>query len=288
MTTRRDVLAGMGALAIGASVRPLAAAVGGGAEPLPDYWKPYLDGIAAKIKAHDSADAFYFLTDVHFPSNNGRTGQVIAYLAERTAIRRTIFGGDIPEAFSQGRYATPKDGLDVCVREYRARVVAPVERAGQAYYAAKGNHDFTMLRTLDDPAGYTYDGMTARAILMGTKAAAHVVTNADDPECCYYYFDNAAARTRYIVADTTDKTTAGEVSWGVETGMGERQLNWIAERALTTMPDGYAAVVVHHIPVAPLVSLEEIHPSFNLFRRMLEAYQARGRIAVAGREHDFS
>ena len=78
--------------------------------------------------------------------------------------------------------------------------------------------------------------------------------------------------------------------WALKYGMGETQLRWLAENALATIPDGWAALVLNHIPVATIVSTEwdDVPALLAPWRNLLEAYQNRGRASVAGREYDFS
>ena len=89
--------------------------------------------------------------------------------------------------------------------------------------------------------------------------------------------------------DTTDSIRTDRTYWAVKYGMGERQLMWLAENALMTLPAGWCAVVMHHIPVAEIVSGESGVPqTFAPWRSLLEAYQSRGVATVGGRKFDFS
>ena len=42
---------------------------------------------------------FFFLTDLHVPSNYGESAPLIARLIRETGLRTVVSGGDIPEAF---------------------------------------------------------------------------------------------------------------------------------------------------------------------------------------------
>ena len=158
------------------------------------------------------------------------------------------------------------------------------------FYPAKGNHDFTIRDKPNSPDGWTLSGKAARDVLMDTAAVREkVVTNPDDPEGCYYWFDSPGTGVRYIVADTTDSIRTDRTYWAVKYGIGERQLMWLAENALMTLPAGWCAVVMHHIPVAEIVSGESGVPqTFAPWRSLLEAYQSRGVATVGGRKFDFS
>ena len=241
------------------------------------------DRIAALSATCD--DAFFFITDLHVPANSGVSGRLLASLVAGTGVRKVVCGGDIPGAFGA------KADIDATIAAYRDWWLAPIERAGGDFYAMKGNHDFTIRESMATTNGFTYSGREARDILMETDAIrARAVTNGDDPEACYYYVDFPEKRIRWIVADTTDSIRADRAYWAVKYGMGEAQLHWLAENALATIPDGWAALVMNHIPVATIVDCEwdDVPGLMAPWRKLLEAYQNRGRAIVAGREYDFS
>ncbi len=254
---------------------------------VPGYWRESLDRAAARIRALSSRcdDAFFFLTDLHIAANRRQSGRLLGALVADTGVKKVFCDGDLVEAYGD------KDAIDRTVADYRRLWVAEVERAGGDFYAAKGNHDFTIRESASSTNGFTYSGVEARGILMDTAAIrANAVTNGDDPEACYYYVDFPESHIRWIVADTTDSFRTDRAYWTVKYGMGERQLRWLAEKALSTVPDGWAVLVMNHIPVATIVSTEwnDIPALMAPWRNLLEAYQNRGKAAVGGREYDFS
>ena len=254
-------------------------------EGLPVYYAEHLAKVAVRLKALSAKcdDGFFFITDLHIPANRRVSGRILAKLVAETGVRKVLCGGDMPEAFGD------KASVDRTIAAYREQWVAAVERAGGEFYPAKGNHDFTIRDSPKSQSGFTYPGRAARDILMDTLAVkSNVVTNLDDPEACYYYVDFPKARVRYIVADTSDSISTDRTYWAVKYGMGERQLAWLAEKALSTIPDGWSALVMQHLQMTGIVSGEA--RNFNLFapwRKMLEAYQNRGKASVGGREYDF-
>ena len=255
-------------------------------EGLPDYYGEHLAKVAARLRTLSATcdDAFFFITDIHVPANRCVSGRILAKLVAETGVKKVLCGGDMPEAFGG------KESVDRTIAAYREQWVAAVERAGGAFYPAKGNHDFTIRDNPTAQSGFTYDGKSTRDILMDTAAVkANAVTNPDDPEACYYYVDFPKAGIRYIVADTTDSIRKDRTFWSVQYSMGERQLNWLAEKALATIPSGWAALVMQHIPMTGVVSGESGNVSlFAPWRNMLEAYQNRGKASVGGKEYDFS
>ena len=290
--TRRGLLGGAAAL-VACLMSKGARAVfkaADAAEPLPDYYAPHLAAVAAKVNARAGqvADAFWFITDLHITANRRRSGKAIAALAGLVpSITKTLVGGDFPEAFG-AKFETDRLCVDYAVDYYRLFWKEPIEGAGVKVYTAKGNHDFTVRHDAQTPAGFTYSGVDARKIIMDSAGCREVVTNPDDPEACYYYFDNAAARVRYIVADTTDSITSSRPYWAVQSGMHETQLRWLADNAVATLPIGWYAVVMHHIPIQGVVGNTGEMKLYAPFRELLEAYQSRGRTTLCGKEYDFA
>jgi len=293
-TTRRGFLGGGLALvasALSAPLRGLAATAADASAPLPKYYPEYLAGIAAKVKtiAQTTVDGFWFITDLHITSNARNSGKALAALTPLTPLKKTFCGGDLPEAFS-AKFKSSKEGVDFAIDFYKSFWVDPIEASGQLMYTAKGNHDFTIRYDAKTDDGFTYPGPEAHRVVMGSKGcqAKDVVTNTADPEACYYYFDNAAAKIRYIVADTTDTIDPKAKYWAVRYGMHEPQIKWLADHAVATLPDGWGAVIVHHIPFTGVTGTVGDANRFAPFRRILEAYQNRGRVTYAGKEYDFT
>ena len=255
-------------------------------EGLPGYYGEHLAKVAERIKALSAKcdDGFFFITDLHIPSNKCVSGRILEKLIAETCVKKVLCGGDLTEAFGG------KESVDRTIAAYREQWVKTVERAGGEFYPAKGNHDFTIKDSPTAASGFTYSGKEAHDILMDTAAVrTNVVTNADDPEACYYYVDFPKVRIRYIVADTTDSVRTDRTYWALNYGIGERQINWLAEKAFSTLPSGWAALVMHHIPVTGVVSGEAGNMGlFAPWRNLIEAYQNRGKASVGERTYDFS
>ncbi len=224
--------------------------------------------------------AFFFLTDLHVPSNYGESASLLASLIGETGVRTVVCGGDIPEAFGD------RASLDASIARYRDIWIAAVERAGGDFLPVHGNHDLAIRLSADSSDGFTYPVEDTRAILLDTAAVRDRATA--DPGSCAYYADYPEARFRVIVADTSDSVTTERPYWGVEDTMGESQVLWLAERALATLPDDWCAIVACHVPFAGVTAKDRDKEVFAPLRSLLEAYQARGRASVAGRTFDFS
>ena len=254
-------------------------------EGLPAYYGDMLANVTAKVRrnARSCADGFWFITDLHIPSNARMSGRILAKLVKETGLKKVLCGGDMPEAFGS------KESLAASVRNYRDEWVAPIEGAGGEFYPAKGNHDFTIRNAPTVNDGFTYSGREARDVLMDTKAVNdRAVTNNEDGEACYYYVDFPEQTMRYIVADTTDRIATSRPFWAVEYGMHERQVLWLAEYALRGIPSGWGVVVMHHIPVCGVAANPDEMRIFAPLREILEAFQGRRKVIVFGRELDYS
>ena len=223
---------------------------------------------------------FFFLTDLHVPSNHGESASLLAKLIAETGIRAVVCGGDIPEAFGD------RASLDASVARYRDLWIAAVERAGGDFLPVHGNHDLAIRLAADSSDGFTYPAEVTRDILLDTAVVRSRATV--DPGSCAYFIDYPEARFRLIVADTSDSVTAERPYWGVRDTMGESQVLWLAEKALATLPDGWCAVVASHIAVAGVAASDCDKAGFAPLRTLLEAYQAHGRATIAGRTFDFS
>ena len=284
---RREFLASAGALSVWGWCR-IARAAG-----YPNYYAEILKHVTDRVGALAAScdDGFWFITDLHIKSNHRQSGLLLGELVQRTPLGKVLCGGDLVEAFGKD-YPTDRDAVDFAIDKYREVWVEPIRAAGGRLYTAKGNHDFTVGHSYDTPEdrriGFTYDGVYARKVIVGDSTEHDIVTDGENPEACYYYFDNVGAKTRYVVADTTDTQAAGDVPWGVRYGMQPRQLAWLAEKALATTPPGYGIVVMHHIPVTELVGDEGDRKRFTPFRELLEAYQRRGVWTLDGKTYDFS
>ena len=255
-------------------------------EGLPAYYGEHLAKVVARVGALavSCADGFWFITDLHTPANKLKSGPLLTRLVKTTPIRKVLSGGDLPEAFGGGG-EKDKMTVDRTIDVWRSVYVQPIEAAGGTVYASKGNHDFTVRSSMEEETGFTYSGLEAKRILTEGNEHRGAVTNPDDPEACYYYFDNPAAKLRYIVADTTDSVTSERPFWAVVYGMHKRQLDWLETQAFGTLPAGWSAVVMHHIPVTGVVGSDEDVKTFASFRGILNKYHDRILLDLTGHHH---
>ena len=236
----------------------------------------------SRIKALSStcSTGFWFLTDLHVPSNHGESAPLLVRLIYETGLRAVVCGGDIPEAFGD------RASLDASVARYREHWVSAIERAGGDFFPLRGNHDLTIRQHPDSPDGFTYPADETRGILLATAAVRSCATV--DPGSCAYFADFPEVRFRLIVADTSDSVTDERTFWGVEETISDSQSLWLAENAIATLPDGWCAAVASHVPFAGVTASDINKESFATLRAIVEAYMARGNVTVSGREFDFS
>lgn len=259
------------------------------AADIPDYWKASLDRVVERIaalRARGAGEASFFFTDVHNAASGMNSGRLIGELVTRTNCRRAFCGGDIPCAYGG---TTFKATLDLALENYRRHWVDPILDRGGLLVSAKGNHDFTIRQSADVVAGYTYADSAACAFLTQSHRQPFTVSNPDDPIACYCYRDVPAERLRLIVVDSTDRANANpDTPWGVVYGLHQPQLEWLADVAFATIPDGWSAIVMQHIPCAPIVESGGITSSLVQLRQLMEAYQNRGKITLFGKVRDYS
>jgi hypothetical protein len=111
MVTRRAFVTA-GAAALAADWRLWAAEEG-----LPAYYGEHLADVARKVARLKAAccDGFWFLTDLHIPSNRCVSGRLLARLTAETGMKKVLCGGDHIEAFGG------KDSIDRTIADYQEK-----------------------------------------------------------------------------------------------------------------------------------------------------------------------
>ena len=222
----------------------------GGADGLPSYYDSYLGSKNAEIRsaAEKSLDGFLFWTDSHSSHNAGRTGKVIRRVLEGVSSPKVIFGGDAITNFGD---------IDSCWK--KQQLMEDDVRAVARFYRARGNHDLTG-KTFAEKRPYTFSQEVTGRMFRESTTSEGVVRNPADPGACYCYFDEPSARLRYLIFDTTDEVRSEDV-FGLKTGIGKKQLAWMAEEAVLGAPEGYSLVAVSHI--ADLKALGDLLGAVN-------------------------
>lgn len=251
----------------------------------PNEYETMLARAAARVRALAPACDFglWFITDLHVPSNAGRSGALLARLIGETGLGTVVSGGDIPEAFGT------RADLDRSIARYRAEWVEAVERVGGAFFPVHGNHDLTIRASADIEDGFTYPAPRTRSLLLDTAAVrSRAVLCPDAPGACCYYADFPESRIRLVVADTHDTVRTDRPYWGVGDSLSDDQLRWLAGNALGGLPTGFDAVVAQHAPTAGVGATDAERERFAAWNAVLAAFRAHTRIDVAGEPLDFS
>ncbi|MBR3086823.1 MAG: metallophosphoesterase [Kiritimatiellae bacterium] len=219
---------------------------------------------------------FWFISDLHVPSNHCRSGELLAELIAETGLRTVVCGGDIPDAFGS------RFEIDEAVERYRRLWVAAVEAAGGDFLPLHGNHDFTVRAAPDVEDGFTYGAVKTAAILLDTKAVrrlAHTMSGA--PGSCAYFVDFPSAGVRLVALDTHEGVIPGRSWWGRADEVSVAQLRWLSKEVLGTLPAGWLAVVASHAPIAGVAANDGEKKTFLPLRKALAPLSATGRVALA-------
>ena len=195
------------------------------------YPEPMVEEIVLLKKKE--ADGFFYWTDTHFPENSGYASAIIEYVQETIGPVKIFFGGD---ATKNAPSLSP--GIEM--------FTASCLQAGShgMFYPVRGNHDFTSTtseselepQTMDNKAVYEY---------LSSLCGADVIRDENVPASNYYYLDSAKGRLRYVVFDTTDNVVDGKIQYGIS----DRQMDWIFNHAVSTLPKGWKLIFISHVPL---------------------------------------
>lgn len=203
----------------------------------PGYYKAYLDAKADEILGlkNTEADGFFFWTDPHYPDNAGNAVAIMEYIQARTGVSKLFSGGDAAK-----NAPTLADALAFNTAAFRL-----AGKSGRLF-PVRGNHDFTSSTSKKDLNPETMDARQVWEYLNSYRSA-DAVTDASGEYPNYYYVDCKEGRIRYIILDTTDSIEDGRMLYG----MSDRQLKWVSDTAVATVPEGWSLVFLSHVPLAP-------------------------------------
>lgn len=240
-------------------------------EEYPLFYEGHIQGVIAaykeaKAKASDAV-GFVFITDIHIHLNGRASVPLLLKIGRETDVETVLCGGDHCWAFgSKAQCLTDfSDSLNY---------MDPLLKNMKLYHA-RGNHDCTIQSSFELTTGYTMPYEQVQQIF----AVHSTPANGCVPGKLYYYADDAENKIRYIIVDTTENHLDENSSWGVENGMNEDQLEWLAEVALQLPGADWAAVTMGHVPCAD----ELLHGKCNLdsLRLILEAFKNKTSCAYA-------
>lgn len=205
---------------------------------IPPYFSAHISRKLDEIKKESRNGAsFIFITDTHVKSNEMHSPQLIKYILDRTGIQTIIWGGD---AIMQ--YGGPIE------EQWKIQLCFDSVLNNKNIYKVRGNHDFSILAKEKVPYKLLYSNEEAAGLLFN-NAPSSIHRNTNEPDACYYFFDDRPNKVRFVVFDTTDSVPDKVRSWGNIPHIHDSQLQWVADSAISTAPEGYGLVFVSHIPI---------------------------------------
>lgn len=185
----------------------------------------YMDGKIDEIMdrvntSGGDCDVFFFTTDQHWRFNTGVSPALVGYIARRLNIQRLFFGGDWADGYNENGILAFHEAFDGKI------------------YNVLGNHDYMNYWCRLGERGDVYEVKD----LTPAMATFQLISRTDDivlgdTMYGYYYVDNPTNRMRYIVLQVFTDESAVHLE--------QAQLDWL-DGALSSMPDGYLAVVLAH------------------------------------------
>ncbi len=243
---------------------------------IPAYYKSQLKEKTRLIKKNSRKCAsFIFVTDTHVNSNAMHSPLLIRHILDNTDVNTVIWGGDAISTY----------GNNIEEQWEKQLQFDSVLNGACNIYKVRGNHDFMTTIRKGMKEGYTFSNeKTAALLLEGSPATIH--RNVTDKGGCYYYFDDEKQRIRFVVLDTNDSVTSERIQKGNIAGIHHKQLQWVADSALSTTPDSYGLVFVSHIPIAK-DSYPKKYP-FDKVRKLIEGVASHTKGKADGVSYDFS
>ena len=225
------------------------------AEMVPDYWTDILEEKEQEIKnivtvaaKNDQDIAMFFTTaDSHYPSNSNISTVLRKYLCERCGVTLHVNLGDIIEDST----VSHEDGLQR-VQYAMQKLMNGTDRT----LVTPGNHD-NNAGILD-----ANQQILAERIIYDNEWIHHVSSKmlglnnlVFDEKRRAFYYDDILQGIRFICIDSFENKTY-DISDGIVNSYNlgrpsDRQMAWIRDVALTTVPDGYSVVSFSHLSLFP-------------------------------------
>ena len=196
---------------------------------VPDYWMDQLVGKellteSAIREADGDCSAFVFFTDSHWGKNMKKSPALIRHIIDYTPVDDVLFGGDVITSHSSNLTEPMALGKDF---------QSSFAFLGTAFHCLYGNHD----NNSDAQSGKPEYHLSEEQVYSWLQSQMTDVVYGDFYN---YYYDNPVTKTRIICLDTgrfyyskfRDKVT-DTMSFAI--------------KALTTLPDGWHAIMASHI-----------------------------------------
>lgn len=255
-------------------------------EDLPAYYtKQYLSDKCKTItesiaESNDITDSFVFITDTHFEWNECHSGQLVNTIIKNTPVNKVIHGGDAGSEITKDYKAVGFSLLTDNVQKLSETLVDRIKPA--SFYSLRGNHDLNC--KIDGNAFDGYPISYVRDVYLSFMP--NVFIDKTDEDGFYYFFDNEKAKIRYIAIDTSYGSIMGTAK------LGYRQLKWVLEKAIKTVPEDYSLVFLTHIPVSRGVDITTEYVRYSPLKEIIGAINnnRKGTAICDGNEleYDFS
>lgn len=226
---------------------------------VPDYWQDHLDSKIATVKAlqdtaGDELVSFPNFTDLHCNANQSyNLGRNIGILSKEIMKRCNLpFAVCDGDTNPNGNLST-KDAVETCL-ENAMEIFAPII---DDLLLARGNHDITYGGSSTDGNAYQWQYSPSELYNKLFRWQATDFRRVFDTESdgTYFYVDNKAQKTRFIILDSQWVEWQGRNEDGTviynghhNSGYGQRQLEWLANKALQFDETGWIGVIVTHVP----------------------------------------
>lgn len=237
---------------------------------IPNYYfeNNYIDNKIEAIKqANDFVNgvSFYFITDSHFGNNACQAKSLLKYLQSATNVSTTIFGGDIVRAFGT------EDDINQDVKSY----LDLATNSTSNFYALRGNHDLTIVKSESDATSYSKDDAYTYNIFQRSNE----LNLTGVPGKNYWYLDNERQKCRFIAIDGFERTDMeNSQSWSVKYFISTEQLKWLANVALN-VDEGYKVVIFSHATFDP--SLFSYERELSPVKQIIEAFKHKATAHIS-------
>lgn len=204
-------------------------------QKLPDYYTGYLDSMCVQINGlkADEADGLIFWTDPHYPENAGNTAAIIDYIQKKAGQCMLFCGGDATKN---------APSMDEGMAAYSASL-HQLSRKGHLF-PLRGNHDFTSSTREANPQTMNKEQVDS---VLSSFISPKAVFDTTESHSTWYYVDSPKGKIRYIAFDSSDTIRKNKIRYG----MSQKQMEWIFDTAIATVPQDWKIICLSHIPFAP-------------------------------------
>ncbi|MGG5339939.1 hypothetical protein IGJ48_002647 [Enterococcus pernyi] len=164
-------------------------------------------------------------------------------------------------------------------------------------FIVRGNHDAGTLvwdTTNEGNKVFEKDILTGQEQLTIFKKYINQDGKVYDIEGQYHYKDFPEKKVRLVIIDTLDNSMTINANgtlkytdqWSL--GLREQQLQWIAEKALGTLPNDYHVIMATHVPVQP----DDVEPGAlkngEMLKQLISAFVSKTSTTLVSTLEDYS